>query len=59
MIRLTLQLRQGVNTNDAIRISTLLRVLCTALPVDHNYYLFALEIRNALPLRFQSNVDNK
>jgi hypothetical protein len=25
-----------------------IRVLCTALPVDHNYYLFALEIRTAL-----------
>jgi hypothetical protein len=36
-----------------------IRVLCTALPVDHNHYLFALAIRTALPLCFQLNVDDK
>jgi len=62
MIRLTLYLTQSVNsTNEAIRVTTLLQNVfwCTALPVDHNYYLFAPEIRNAFPLRFQSNVDDK
>jgi hypothetical protein len=45
------------NTNDAIRATKLLQYVFCA-PVDHYYYLFALLIRTAFPLRGQPNADD-